>query len=103
MKFAKGKSGNPAGRPKAATLEEIRAIARRAAPEMVETLLAIARSSDSDRAKAAAANAVLDRAYGKPAQMLADADGNSINWMDFLLAARSRFQADDHGASDTIQ
>lgn len=90
MAFVKGQSGNPAGRAKAATLDEIRSIARRASPEMVKLLIDIARSSQSDRAKVAAANAVLDRAYGKPAQMLGDNDGNSISWMDFLLAARSR-------------
>lgn len=88
--FEKGKSGNPNGRPKAVSLDEIRSIARRSSPEMVKVLIDLAKNSESDRAKVAAANAVLDRAYGKPAQMLGDSDGNSISWMDFLLAARSR-------------
>ena len=90
MPFAKGQSGNLKGRPNAATLAEIRAIAQRAAPEMVELLVKIAKTSESDRSQVAAANAVLDRAYGKPAQMLGDSDGNPMDWMDFLLVARSR-------------
>lgn len=100
MAFDKGKSGNPRGRTKAATLEQIRAIARRASPEMVKVLIDIAQNSESDRAKVAAANGVLDRAYGKPAQMLGDEDGNTISWIGLLAAARQRAAQDDR---DTLQ
>jgi hypothetical protein len=90
MAFSKGKSGNPAGRPKAATLEEIRALARRAAPEMVEILIAVARTSESATAKTAAASAVLDRGYGKPAIVAGDEDGAATSWVALIQAARSR-------------
>ena len=61
--FPKGVSGNPGGLP--STYHEARRIARQAAPEMVERLIQIARGRD-ERAATVAAQAVLDRAFGKP-------------------------------------
>ena len=91
MTFAKGKSGNPNGRPKAYTLSEIRDIARKAAPRMVEVLISIADDEEqAAAARAAAANHVLDRGYGKPAQTIADENGEAMSWFDLLANAQRR-------------
>ncbi len=90
-KFAKGQVANPNGRPKAHTLAEIRGIARRAAPEMVEILVSIARNEEeAAAARVAAANHVLNRGYGQPAQSIADEEGNAMSWFDLLAASQRR-------------
>ena len=65
-RFQKGKSGNPGGRPKAS--HSIQELARQHAPDAIERLAQIVEKGDSHSAVAAAANAILDRAYGKPPQ-----------------------------------
>lgn len=57
---------------------EIRDLCRFHSPECVDILMNIARSSRSDQARLAAANAVLDRGWGKPVQSLSDPDGNPL-------------------------
>jgi hypothetical protein len=91
MAFEKGQSGNPNGRPKAISLDEIRNIARRKAPGMVDLLASIAEDEEQPAAaRVAAANHVLDRAYGKPPQSLADEDGNILEWVALLAERRSK-------------
>lgn len=55
------------------TLEQgvtVSELAQKYAPEAIETLVQIMRVSESDPAKIAAANSLLDRGYGKPGQSL---------------------------------
>jgi len=66
-KFQKGQSGNPGGRPK--EVDEVKELARQHGPEAVKKLVDWLRS-DNAKASVSAANALLDRGYGKPAQPL---------------------------------
>jgi hypothetical protein len=66
-RWQKGQSGNPRGRTPVSA--EIRDLARAHAPEMFSVLVAIAKDRKaSASARVAAANAVLDRGWGKPQQ-----------------------------------
>jgi hypothetical protein len=63
-----GVSGNPEGRRvERPDLREIRELARTYTEEALETLVRIMRRGRSETARLAAACAILDRAYGKPA------------------------------------
>lgn len=78
--FAKGKSGNPGGRPKEdITLKEL---ARQHTVAAVETLATIMKSKTAtSTARVSAASALLDRGYGKPTQTI---DAN-VNLHEVLL------------------
>lgn len=65
MTFKKGKSGNPGGRPKVE--REVIELARDGSIRAIGRLIELVENQDP-RAAIAAANAVLDRAYGKPTQ-----------------------------------
>jgi hypothetical protein len=67
--FPKGRSPNPGGRPR--VLKDIQELAREKSPEALETLADImANQKAPAAARVAAANALLDRGYGRPLQSL---------------------------------
>ena len=70
--FKKGQSGNPSGRPK--IVAEIRSLAQERGPEAFQRLVDWM-NSDNPKASVSAANSILDRAYGKPAQAVTGEGG----------------------------
>jgi len=68
-KWTKGESGNPGGRPKG--LGDIREIARKHTDTAIETLVNVLGDPKANpSARVSAANALLDRGWGRPAQTL---------------------------------
>lgn len=68
MPFVKGKSGNPGGRiKKAPELREVEELAREHSPSAIKRLVDWMKS-DNAKASVSACQAILDRAFGKPAQ-----------------------------------
>jgi hypothetical protein len=65
--FKPGQCGNPGGRPK--IVDEIKALAREHGPEAFRKVVRLMTSAD-ERVVLAAANSVLDRAYGKATQFV---------------------------------
>jgi hypothetical protein len=78
--FKKGQSGNPGGRPK--VVAEVKELARAYTAEAIETLVSIMTNAKSaPAARVSAANALLDRGYGKPPQHIA---GHNANYVALL-------------------
>lgn len=69
MAFQRGKSGNPGGRP----VNEIKKLARDNAPLAIQKILAMLASPD-ERLAFQAAQEILNRAWGKPAQAVIGGD-----------------------------
>ena len=65
--FQRGRSGNPGGRPKLPA--DIREAFKAKAPQALEVLTRCLQSDD-DRIAMMAAQAILDRGYGKPTQSI---------------------------------
>jgi|SRR5579864_589220 len=74
--FQPGQSGNPGGRPK--IVAEVRDLARRHTASAIETLVHIMQHGDKDAARVAAAQALLDRGWGKAVQSLDVAGDTSL-------------------------
>lgn len=72
-KFQPGQSGNPGGRPK--TVGAVRDLAREMTETALHVLEHIAVSGESEAARVAAANSILDRAWGKAPQAITGEGG----------------------------
>ena len=68
LKFRKGQSGNPGGRPK--VLGEVQELARQYAPKAIVELARLALKAKSETARIAAIRELLDRGYGRPRQAI---------------------------------
>lgn len=76
---ARPNAGRKAGVPNKATAE-VKEIAQRYSEKAIKALAQIVDTGESEAARVSAANAILDRAYGKPSQALAVStpDGKSV-------------------------
>ena len=64
-RFKRGQSGNPGGRPK--IFSEVKQAAREHTDAAIETLVGVMNNEEATpAARVAAANAILDRGWGKP-------------------------------------
>jgi hypothetical protein len=87
MPFAKGQSGNLGGRPKA--LKAIEEVARDHTAEALATLVRVCTDAFAPpAAQVAAANALLDRGWGKPKQAI-DAKG-TLTLEQLVLASNAK-------------
>ncbi len=66
MKFPKGQSGNPGGRPK--VLADVQELARQYAPVAIVELARLALKAKNENARIAAIRELLDRGYGRSRQ-----------------------------------
>ena len=95
--WKKGQSGNPGGKRKQDY--RIRDLAQALTEEALETLRSIMKGSEDDRARVAAANAILDRGYGKPAQAvdITNSDGSmSQAWIAAMKSVDSEAETEQH-------
>jgi hypothetical protein len=94
-------SGRPKGAtaPRAANVpkqakEDIRECARRYGPKALAVLIKVAQNSQSDAARVAAANSLLDRGYGRPHQATEEPDPKTIEGI--VIEPLGKFNGNGH-------
>ena len=86
--FAPGQSGNPGGRPK--DEHRVAELARSYPLEAIDTLVALMRDGKDERVRGTAAQALLDRGWGKAKlEVVTDAEGS---YLDVLRAVNEQLQ-----------
>jgi hypothetical protein len=88
-RFLLGCSGNPGGRPK--DEEKVAGLARSYTVEAIETLVDLMRHSEDDRVRGTAAQALLDRGWGK-ARVAVVTEGKQ-DYVAALQAVNERLKA----------
>ena len=84
--FAPGQSGNPGGRPK--DEHRVAELARSYTVEAIETLVELMRDGKDERVRGTAAQALLDRGWGKAkVEVVTGAEGN---YLDVLRVVNER-------------
>ena len=99
MRFERGRSGNPGGRPKGHG--EIRDLARQHTELALGTLAEIAAHGENESARVSAANALLDRGWGKPAVPVVASDVPEVITLDFGTKLRPPRPAIEDGEHST--
>jgi hypothetical protein len=84
-RFLKGYSGNSGGRPR--DEHNIAELARSYSTEAIETLVDLMRSARDDRVRGTAAQALLDRGFGKPK---VDIQNTNADFNEAIEQVRSR-------------
>ena len=86
--FAKGQSGNPGGRPR--DEQKVAELARSYTREAIETLAELMRSGNDERVRGTAAQALLDRGWGKPKlEVVSEAGGSYLEALQAANVAKS--------------
>ena len=81
--FAPGQSGNPGGRPR--DEHRVADLARGYTSEAIDTLVDLMRHGRDERVRGTAAQALLDRGWGKPRQEMAqEVSGPQESYLDVL-------------------
>ena len=93
--FAPGQSGNPGGRPK--DEHRVAELARSFTLEAIDTLVELMRASKDERVRGTAAQALLDRGWGKAkVEVVTGAEGSYLDVLrvvnESMLARRNETQ-----------